>query len=291
MSPQIRHLVFSKKQSVGIDFIDIDHHYTVSKKNLSAPHRASFFSILWLKTGTVVHQVDFKPIELQADTYLFVKKDAVQLFDQISPFTSQVLIFTDTFFCQSESDYDYLKSTPLFNALITDVAGEIVKASAKLKAIWQFMTDELARCDDTYSVQLLKNHLYTFLLIAERERNSQTVPRISRDKQFDTVVAFSKLLDKNFHMQKHVDFYAAQLAVTARVLTNATSKILGKTPKQLADERLLLEAKRLIIYGKDSGKAIALNLGFQEPTNFIKFFKNHTGVTPASFRVNYTTAS
>jgi len=62
---------------------------------------------------------------------------------------------------------------------------------------------------------------------------------------------------------------------------------MGKTPKQLIDERILLEAKRLLVHSNDPGKIIGLSLGFDEPTNFNKFFKKHTGKTPSEFRASY----
>ena len=70
-------------------------------------------------------------------------------------------------------------------------------------------------------------------------------------------------------------FYASNLGITEKRLNIATSKILGKTVKQFIDERVMLEAKRLLIHSTESIKIIGYSLGFEEPTNFIKYFKNH----------------
>jgi hypothetical protein len=70
-------------------------------------------------------------------------------------------------------------------------------------------------------------------------------------------------------------------------LGQATSKVLGKTPKELINDRTLLEAKRLLVHGNQSIKEIGFYLGFEEPTNFIKYFRKHTDKTPVEFRESY----
>lgn len=286
MAAKIRHLEFNETVRTGIDFIDIDQDYARNKKNLAVPHRASFYCILWVRSGEIIHQVDFQPIEIGENTYLFVQKDAVQFFDHEHAFSSRVLIFTETFFCKSEGDYQLLKGTALFNDLCEGIAAVKVKATGPLKSLWKFMDREFEHLDDPFRMELLRNYLHAFVLSAEREykgsRQEQVVPF-----QSTQLIAFRKLLEENFRKQEHIGFYADKLAITNKALTHITTKTVGKSPKQLADERLLLEAKRMIIYGQDSGKMIGASLGFREPTNFIKFFKKHTGITPTAFRKKY----
>ena len=80
--------------------------------------------------------------------------------------------------------------------------------------------------------------------------------------------------------------YCEKLFVTEKRLNKATTQILGKTPKQMIDERLLLEAKRLLVHETHTIKEIAYELGFDEPTNFIKYFRKHTQKSPTEFREN-----
>jgi len=288
MAEKIRHLVFNEKLSVGIDFIEVDHNYAQSKKNLAAPHRASFYSIIWFKAGDVVHQVDFSPINIQANTFLFVRKDAIQFFDHEHSFNSQVLIFTETFFCINETDHQFLKSSVLFNDFKNECTAVSIKVTPALQSLWSMMTAEFAHSTDPYRTRLLKNYLYSFLLTAERERNHDGFQQLVPNIQLTQLILFKEELEQHFRDQKSIAFYAEKLAITSKVLTNATLKTVGKTPKQMTDERVILEAKRMLVYSNDSGKMIGFNLGFAEPTNFVKFFKKQTGLTPSAFRIKYS---
>ncbi|HEY0176263.1 MAG TPA: helix-turn-helix domain-containing protein [Pedobacter sp.] len=284
---KIKHLEFNSKLPVGFEIIDVDDHYANAKKNLASPHRASFYCIIWFEKGDVIHQVDFNQIIIQANTFLFVRKDAVQFFDHQHKFNSQVLLFTDTFFSKNSSDHQFLKSTPLFNDLSGTSAYAVLTASPLLQILWKLMKDEFNHRIDQYKPDMLRNHLHTFMLSAERERKEQGHQEVQPHIQLDYLILFKDQLEKHFHEQQKVGFYADKLAITNKVLTNATQKITGKTPKQLADERVLLEAKRLLIYSNGTGKTIGFSLGFEEPTNFIKFFRKQTGLTPTAFRTRY----
>ena len=94
----------------------------------------------------------------------------------------------------------------------------------------------------------------------------------------------------NYITQKRVGFYCQELNITPKRLNKATSNIFGKTPKNIIDERVLLESKRLLAHTSESIKEISFSLGFEELTNFIKYFKKHTKKTPVEFREEFNLA-
>jgi AraC family transcriptional regulator, transcriptional activator of pobA len=60
----------------------------------------------------------------------------------------------------------------------------------------------------------------------------------------------------------------------------------GRSTKHVIDERVVLEHKRLLAHTEISVKQLAERTGFDEPTNLVKFFRHHTGMTPLAFRTN-----
>ncbi len=149
------------------------------------------------------------------------------------------------------------------------------------------MEQEEKAPSDQFKPALLKNHLENFLLQAERESGNNMKEDISNAAHSEIFFSFVELVENHFKEQKPVSFYLEKLYISAKILSRATRKLSGKTPKHILDERLLLEAKRLLIHHADAGKGIGYALGFTEPTNFIKFFRKHTGKTPAAFREYY----
>jgi AraC-like DNA-binding protein len=100
------------------------------------------------------------------------------------------------------------------------------------------------------------------------------------------LAVFRQLLGKNFKERKPVSSYAKDMNITEKRLAQATLHTVGKTPKQLINERLILEAKRLLIHTQQTAKEVGYSLGFEEPTNFIKYFRKHAHCTPIQFKEN-----
>ncbi len=84
------------------------------------------------------------------------------------------------------------------------------------------------------------------------------------------------------HCSNHsVNKYATSLNTTEKKLSAATKKYLGLSPLQVIHNRLLLEAKRMLLFENTSHKEIAFHLGFDSPASFSLFIKNKTGFSPS----------
>ena len=95
---------------------------------------------------------------------------------------------------------------------------------------------------------------------------------------------FKTLIERHFRKQHHVQAYADQLCMTAEMLGKVVKDTVNKTPKQLIDERLIMEAKRMLSWTRISNKEIAYHLGFESDSYFNRYFKKHCHETPVKFR-------
>ncbi|QRY56268.1 helix-turn-helix domain-containing protein [Sphingobacterium siyangense] len=98
------------------------------------------------------------------------------------------------------------------------------------------------------------------------------------------IINFYILLDENFIAQKNIGFYADKLAITAGHLSSQCREYTGLTAKENLDQRILLEAKRLLLGTTYSIKEITFKLDFGTMSRFSIFFKAKTGYNPKEFR-------
>lgn len=103
-------------------------------------------------------------------------------------------------------------------------------------------------------------------------------PELNRFKRFE------QLVDQQFAQSHQVAEYARQLGYTEKSLTRATLSVMDMTAKSFITTRINLEAKRLLAHTDLPINAIAVKLGFEEATNFVKFFKREVRCTPTEFR-------
>ncbi|SFW49624.1 helix-turn-helix domain-containing protein [Cellulophaga fucicola] len=284
MASDIQKYGFKEGLPHEFELVNLGELYTNFFDDLIVPHRTDFYQIIWFKKGKPRHMVDFNPIDIKPNSILFVDKNSVQCFDQNEPIDGEVLLFTDNFFCKTEEDTKFLRSSMLFNDLYSISTIEIKELKSIFDNFFKLMQTELENDVDNYQSDILRNQLKNLLLISERERQTQNSAIINKGPDLDCVIKFRDLLDKQFHLQKSVAKYTEQLSVTQKRLNAATLKVMDITPKQMIDARVILEAKRLLVHTLDSVKEIGYTLGFEEPTNFVKYFKKHQAITPIEFR-------
>lgn len=275
---------FKKGLPQEFEIVDLAELYRKFEGTLTTTHRTGFYHIIWFQQGSPTHLVDFNPIKIKPNTLLFLNKDTVQRFDNKTKFSGKAILFTDGFFCRTETDTRFLRNSILFSDLFAVSQIQIEKQLKLFTDLLQQMTDELKNSKDNSQADILQNLLHNFLLHSERERSKQNFTEIKKGANLDYVMLFKDLLETSFKKQKQVNYYAKEIIITEKRLNQATTKVLGKTPKEIIDDRIMLEAKRILAHTNESVKEIGYELGFEEPTNFIKYFKKHSKVTPTEFR-------
>ena len=98
------------------------------------------------------------------------------------------------------------------------------------------------------------------------------------------VYEFLMLLESNFLTVRNTDFYAGKLGISSKRLNQILKDKLDKTGMQIIHDRIILEAKRLIIHSEQTIKEISFELGFSDRPYFSRFFKKQTGESPDSFQ-------
>lgn len=270
------------------ELLDIGELYENWTEEMTTPHRAEFYQVFWFQEEESTHFVDFEPINIKRNTCLFINKNSVQRFDRKRSSQGKAILFTDSFFAKTTADLTFLRSNILFNDLLSISHINVEDSMALFSEIFQQIETELKNPKDDNQSDILRNHLHNLLLHSERERRKQDFVELKKNAELEFVLQFKGLLDESFVKHKKVSFYCDQLHLTPKKLNQATTKVFGKTPKQIIDERVLLEIKRLLVNTNQSVKEIAFYMGFDEYTNFIKYFKKHTCKTPVEFRMEFT---
>jgi AraC family transcriptional activator of pobA len=95
---------------------------------------------------------------------------------------------------------------------------------------------------------------------------------------------YRRLVEERYRAQPRIGALAAALAVGEGRLNAACRRVAGRSAQEVLHARLLLEAKRSLVYTSMSVAEIAYSLGFTDPAYFSRFFARRAGVPPAAFR-------
>ena len=118
-----------------------------------------------------------------------------------------------------------------------------------------------------------------------READRQEANSLREERPHIALVQrFLALIEDNFRDHRPLSFYAHVLEVTTRHLTRVCRRQFGISAQAVIHDRLVLEAKRVLAYTPASIAHVAEDLGFRDPAYFTRFFTNHVGEPPTSFR-------
>jgi AraC-like DNA-binding protein len=160
------------------------------------------------------------------------------------------------------------------------LAGE--DEDAVISEFSQLAVDCARHSSGTIAATLLRHQLAVLLLRIALLAGDGTAPATTAESR--TYARFRRLLEDGHAASRRVEDYAEQLDCSVRTLTRASLAMTGRTAKQAVDDRVALEARRLLACTPLSVAEIGRRLGFPEPTNFGRFFHREAGLSPGAFR-------
>ena len=95
---------------------------------------------------------------------------------------------------------------------------------------------------------------------------------------------FMMLLERDYKISRDVNYYAAQMNISSKYLTNIVSLVTGHTPKTIIDQYVILQLKLHLKRTTQSIKEMAWEFHFADVSFFCRYFKKHTGLTPQQIR-------
>lgn len=253
-------------------FTDLNH-------NPALPHRIRFFALLIVTKGSGSHKVDLKEYLLTEGSVLKIAKGQVHAFQNNPTYEGFLIIFTEDFvlnyFSKSSLNlishlYNYHLSTPIYNDNVLN------------QDFLQQLSLELANQNTYAQKDIVAALLNLYLLRLERQSNDSKLENNS--KQYQIFLQFKNLVESNYTKTRNVKDYANMLYVSTKLLNQIIKDFTLNTAKNFIDDYVILEAKRAIVSTNKSLKEITFDIGFDEVTNFTKFFKNKTGHSPKDFR-------
>ncbi|WP_187028326.1 MULTISPECIES: AraC family transcriptional regulator [Pontibacter] len=252
-------------------------------KSLQRAHRHAFQEIIFIEEGTATHSIDTEQTELQGPLVALIAQGKVHRFIP-QPWTKlYVLRFTNEFLPRPVNG--------LFNQLVnfTSFAVYTSELHHKIKTLLDLMCQEYQQ--QAPNKVYIRHLLSALLTVLREEQQKRTVTDTTAgETNYDIFSKFLALLDQEFTHHRSVEYYATQLHITTKKLGELSKAITGETPSRIIEKRVVLAAKRFLIYTQDTVQEIAYTLGYTDHSHFTRVFRRLEGVTPTAFREKYKQA-
>jgi AraC-like DNA-binding protein len=279
----VRHInAVSKEEGNAASFNIRDVRDLLKGKDMTQElHRHDFFYVLALKKGAGHHAIDFVPYKISDNTVFFLRPGQVHQLTLKAASTGYLMAFNSNFYHpQDEVSNQLLRKVSAINVYQPDTNG--IK---KILSAMRYILDEYTNKQDGYQ-EVMKANL-SILFIDLIRQNTHRLPINTDSYTQQRLQEFTQLLEKHIYTSKQVSQYADMLNLSSYQLNAITKEALGKTCSELINNYIILESKRYLLATSNQVNQIAYQLGYEDVSYFIRFFKKHTGYSPQAFRANF----
>jgi AraC-like DNA-binding protein len=275
----------------SIDQIDSDviaepfAPYLEAHPNLHLPHRHSFYHIVLFTKGVGHHSIDFQQFTVIPGQIYFMKPGQVHRWNFLGKTDGYVINFSEHLFNNFLANDSYLGQFPFLQGVAPDGVIDLEKGVFKeAKGIFEKIVIEAHR-PEIKSLDLIRTRLIELFIIIDRTIAGRN-PLHGMPQSQLLLHTFRKLVDTHYAEMRLPRDYAALLYITPNHLNALCKDLLRKSAGEVIRDRILLEAKRLLVNADLSISRIASDLSFTDNSHFTRFFKKHTDSTPEEFRRN-----
>jgi AraC-like DNA-binding protein len=267
--------------------ITTDELFNDVKEDITIPHRVGFYQVLFIENGNGSYFIDGKEFEYQPKSIITISKGQVRNYKNSPCLNGLALIFTDEYFYKDSQDIEWINKLKLFDhtSSVSSTSFDEDEFNNLLTHI-HFMRSEILSEDGTIRDEIIYHLIKIILLYSERKINKENSEETIDIKGIEYLTKFKGMLEENYRTCRTVKQYADMICITPKKLNQITNTYWGKSAKRIIEERVILEIKRLLTYTDNTTKEVGYSFGFNDPTNFNRFFKKFANTTPSGYRDN-----
>lgn len=243
-----------------------------------APVRPAFHVLITVRSGRLPCAVDLTDCAVDSGSWLWVRPGQVLRLRSGPPAPGTVVVFQAGFL-----DAATVAAAHLDRRAWRLPLAPAPEARAPVRETLEMLVNEYHRLGDLpleVHVEVVR-HLLAVLVL----RLAHLPGGLRNPTAGDLIFRrFQRAVEQGFGHTHRVEDYAARLGYSVRTLTRASTAAVGLGAKAFIDDRVVLEAKRLLLHTELPAGAIGDRLGFPNSSVFTKFFRHRTGETPAGFR-------
>lgn len=274
---------------ISNDLFNVDrfHGYVNNNPHIRKMHKHSFYHMAYFTEGEGKHMLDFQTYPIRKGVIYFMRPGQVHNWSFEGKVDGYVLNFSDTFFDQLSIGSHIVDQFSFFGLFSDQQVFELGDpCRGKVDRIFKHILEEAENNAKYNSLMIASLVLQLFVLVAREDAGGQTA--LNRSNYNSVLVKkFAELIEEQFREIRLPKEYASMLYISSNHLNFICREQMKMSAGEMIRNRVILEAKRMLVNFELSISSIAAELNFFDTSYFVKFFKKYTSLTPEAFRKQY----
>lgn len=261
-------------------------NYIRNHQHLVFPHKHDFYHLVFFTKGSGSHSIDFTQHTVKPGSLYAMAPGQVHTWDFGVGTDGYIVNFSAAYLSGLMADNQYAARFSFFAGSWQQQVITVNKEAQKqLLSLFEELIAETST--EAAFTEDRRRLLLAEILIGIQRCVTPGPATVPSSYNSLLLANFRNLVEQQFRKHKLTKEYAVQLYVTPNHLNALCKDMTGNSAGELIRERVILEAKRLLINAGLEVAEIAGELGFADDSYFIKFFRKSVGTTPAAFRKSY----
>ena len=272
MADDVLEVGFASPISPGLP-VEVARHADIVERmgldHFSTAQRPSFGVLFVVRGGSGVHTVDFDQVNLARNKMVFVRPGQLSQWHRGRSLNANVVIARAELCRVSEwfpGDASHVDLDADSAASVADLVSVLEREQARFRS-------------DSASVRLVGDVFSALLDVFDLAAPATPLTELP-----EAYTAYRRAVEAGLGRSRDARWFIRDLGFSERTVTRACQLVTGLTAKGVLDQRVMLEAKRLLAHTDRPIGSIGQSLGFAEASNFNKFFARHASVIPSQFR-------
>lgn len=253
------------------------------------PHaHADLNHVLAISAGSGSMRTESGAFEFDGAALLIMPARMIHSFSFAPETAGRILTLSHAYLAEligRERQFGALFSTPDYLAL-----DQSPDEAARIADCLHGLARELAWTAQAHEIAVEAQLLTLLVMILRIANRGKSPDRARPGPQAELVARYREVVEEDFRVAHRIEHYAARLRISAPRLRAACQKAARTSPLKILNERVLLEAKRMLLYSNVTVSELAYSLGFDDPAYFSRVFRQHAGLPPHAFRARHHSA-
>ncbi|MGG7438888.1 AraC family transcriptional regulator [Chryseobacterium arthrosphaerae] len=277
------------KNTSDFYFNTMKNHLVVGHRHIEKPHRHDFYAAVLFTGGRGVHEIDFQKYDVSEGSLFFLSPGQIHSWE-LSEDIEGYIFFCSQEFYEMHYVNQKLRNFPFFGSVSFPRKLQLNASELKKNiSLFRELGKEHQAKNHIMKEGLILSLMSQIFINATRlfSKDSDTMASSAALSYFKHYQEFENLIELHFTEQKSIAYYASLLGISSKHLNRIVQTVVQKTATEVITERVVLEAKRMLMYLDESLVEIAFRLGYEEYSYFVRVFRKSSGMTPTQFMRKY----
>ncbi|WP_276482585.1 helix-turn-helix domain-containing protein [Paraflavitalea pollutisoli] len=278
-----QHRFQSSLKTLGLLSVNKESEAAINQGDYKA-----YIKVLYLHKGYKI-TVDFAAYATEQPTLFFIGPNQYLQLETLGKQPGQLIYYNRDFYCIQIHDEEVACDGLLFNNIHNMPMTVLTQDEAALiDPIFAQMLDEF-ELNDASQEEMIRTYLKQLFIRSTRIWKKQHLDKtlVQQPTDLEFFRKFTQLVDAHYKARHSVADYADLLAMAAKTITHKFKRLNLPQPNEVIKNRIILEAKRLLVHTSLTAKEIAYELGYEDPAYFSRQFLLKTGESPSGYRAKF----